>query len=106
MSALQPVVSAEDVIRELMGVYDPEIGLDIVNLGLVYEVEVDQDTVRIWMTFTTPECPVGPYIEADVRRALENLPMIDHVEITLVWDPPWDWQMMSEEAKTELGLSP
>lgn len=105
MSTLQPIVTAEDVIRELCQVYDPEIGLDIVNLGLVYEVAVENDAVNIRMTFTTPECPVGPYIEADVHRALESLPMIQRVEINLVWDPPWDWHMMSEEAKSELGLS-
>jgi metal-sulfur cluster biosynthetic enzyme len=105
MSALQPVVSAEDVVRELAQVYDPEIGLDIVSLGLVYEVAVEGDAVKIRMTFTTPFCPVGPYIEADVHRALDNLPMIRHVEIDVVFDPPWDWQMMSAEAKVELGIS-
>jgi len=105
MSTLQPVVTAEDVIRELGQVYDPEIGVDIVNLGLVYEVAVEDDTIKVWMTLTTPECPVGPYIEADVHRALENLPMVRDVAINLVWDPPWDWRMMSEEAKTELGLT-
>ena len=105
MSTLQPVVTAEDVVRELGQVYDPEIGIDIVNLGLVYEVAVEDGTVKVWMTFTTPQCPVGPYIEADVHRALENLPMIRDVVINLVWEPPWDWRMMSDEAKTELGLT-
>ena len=105
MSALQPVVTAEDVIRELTRVYDPEIGLDIVSLGLVYEVAVEGGTAKVRMTFTTPLCPVGPYIEADVHRALENLPMIQQVEINVVFDPPWDWHMMSDEAKAELGIS-
>lgn len=105
LSTLKPVVTAEDVVRELTSVFDPEIGLDIVNLGLVYEVAVEGETARIWMTFTTPQCPVGPYIEADVRQALENLPMIEHVEINLVWDPPWDLTMMSSEAKSALGIA-
>lgn len=104
MSALQPVVTAEDVISELRQVYDPEIGLDIVSLGLVYEVTVTGDTVTVRMTFTTPLCPVGPYIEADVHRALENLPMIRHVHVDVVFDPPWDWHMMSDEAKAALGI--
>jgi metal-sulfur cluster biosynthetic enzyme len=104
VNVLQPVVTAEDVVHELTRVYDPEIGIDIVNLGLVYEVAVEGDTAKIWMTFTTPQCPVGPYIEADVHRALENLPLIQHVEINLVWDPPWDLSMMSAEAKAELGI--
>ena len=105
MSTLQPVVTAEDVVQELTQVYDPEIGLDIVSLGLVYEVAVENDTVKIRMTFTTPLCPVGPYIEADVHRALENLPMIQHVDLEVVFDPPWDWHMMSDDAKTELGIT-
>ncbi|MGH2461780.1 MAG: metal-sulfur cluster assembly factor [Chloroflexota bacterium] len=105
MSTLQPVVTAEDVVGELTQVYDPEIGLDIVSLGLVYEVAVEGGTVKIRMTFTTPLCPVGPYIEADVHRAIENLPMIQQVAIEVVFDPPWDWHMMSDEAKTELGIT-
>jgi len=105
MSALQPVVTAEDVIRELAQVYDPEIGLDIVSLGLVYEVAVKGDTVNVRMTFTTPLCPVGPSIEADVHRALENLPMVRRVEVDVVFDPPWDWHMMSDEAKAALGIA-
>lgn len=104
MSVLQAVVAAEDVVGELRNVYDPEIGLDIVSLGLVYEVAVVADTVKIRMTFTTPLCPVGPYIEADVHHALENLPMIQQVEIDVVFDPPWDWSMMSDAAKAELGI--
>lgn len=104
MSISQPIVTPEDVVRELTQVYDPEIGIDIVNLGLVYEVAVEQETVKIRMTFTTPLCPVGPYIEADVHRALENLPLIKNVDVNVVFDPPWDWSMMSDEAKAELGI--
>ncbi|HEX5416974.1 MAG TPA: metal-sulfur cluster assembly factor [Chloroflexota bacterium] len=105
MSTLHSVVTAEDVVRELSQVYDPEIGIDIVNLGLVYEVVVNDDaSVEVRMTLTTPGCPVGPYIQAEVHRALENLPLIQDVEISLVWDPPWSWEMMSPEAKKELGI--
>ena len=102
---LRSVVTAEDVIRELSQVDDPEIGIDIVNLGLVYEVVVEGDTAMVRMTLTTPDCPVGPYIQAQVHRALESLPLIQNVEIDLVWDPPWTWELMSPEAKRELGMS-
>lgn len=103
MTPIKPVVTAEDVIQELTHVYDPEIGIDIVNLGLVYEVEVEDDTVRVGMTFTTPGCPVGPMILANVRSTLQSLPLIQQVEIDLRWDPPWEPAMMSPEAKAELG---
>ncbi|HZW29992.1 MAG: metal-sulfur cluster assembly factor [Chloroflexi bacterium] len=101
----RPVVTAEDVIRELTQVYDPEIGIDIINLGLVYEVAVEGDRIHVRMTFTTPHCPVGPYIEADVRQVLSALPMVRHVDVEIVWDPPWDWTMMSDEAKAALGIT-
>lgn len=104
MTMLHSIVTAEDVIRGLTQVKDPEIGIDIVNLGLVYEVMVEGDTVEIRMTLTTPGCPVGPYIQAEVHRALENLPLIQNVQLHLVWDPPWNWNLMSPEAKRDLGL--
>ncbi len=104
MSTLNTVVTLEDVITELSYVYDPEIGLDIVSLGLVYEVAIEEDTVKVWMTLTTPECPVGPMIEADVRRVLLALPLVKNVEVDFVWDPPWDWTMLSPEAKETLGI--
>ena len=105
MNLVNPVVTADDVVRELRQVYDPEIGIDIVALGLLYEVAIEGETVQVWMTLTTPECPVGPFIEAAVHRALDNLPLIRKVEITFVWDPPWEWSMMSPEAKVSLGLT-
>ena len=105
LTTLHSIVTPEDVIRELTQVYDPEIGIDIVNLGLVYEVVVEGDTVEVRMTLTTSGCPVGPYIQAEVHRALENLPLIQNVEINLVWEPPWTWDLMSPEAKRELGMA-
>lgn len=100
----EPLVTPEDVIQELTQVVDPEIGIDIVNLGLVYEVAVHLDCIHVWMTFTTPHCPVGPAIEQEVRRALSALPLIRQVEVHVVWDPPWDWTMMSDAAKAALGI--
>lgn len=104
-NTLKPVITAEDVLNELREVYDPEIGLDIVNLGLVYEIAVEGDEVRILMTLTTPECPVGPQIVGDVRHAIESLPLVRNIEINMAWDPPWDWSMMSDEAKEALGFT-
>lgn len=103
-NTLKPVVTAEDVLNELKEVYDPEIGLDIVNLGLVYEIAVEGDEVRILMTLTTPECPVGPQIIDDVRQTVERLPLVKNVAINMSWDPPWDLSMMSDEAKEALGF--
>lgn len=105
MKSLHPVVTAEDVVQELTQVYDPEIGLDVVSLGLIYGVAIEDDVAKVWMTLTTPGCPVGPAIEADVRHALKDLPLIRQVEVTVVWDPPWDWSMMSDEAKEALGIA-
>jgi metal-sulfur cluster biosynthetic enzyme len=106
MTTMKAVVTAEDVIEELTRVHDPEIGIDIVNLGLIYEVAVEDETARVWMTFTTPSCPVGPSILDNVRTTLESLPLIKQVEITLVWNPPWDLSMMSPQAKAELEVDP
>ena len=104
--ARAPVASAEDVMDALREVIDPELGLDVVSLGLVYGVEVDdlgEATVR--MTLTTPYCPLGPMLESQVHAATQFLPGIQGVKVDLVWDPPWDpHTMASDEVKLELGL--
>ena len=96
-----------DEVREaLCAVLDPEIGIDIVGLGLVYGVEIDDaGLATITMTLTTPFCPLGPYLESEVRNAVTPLPGITGAQIDLVWAPPWDPRTMaSDEARLELGI--
>jgi metal-sulfur cluster biosynthetic enzyme len=95
-----------DVHEALREVIDPELGLDIVSLGLVYGVTVDPDgDAVVSMTLTTPYCPLGPMLESQVHAATQFLPGIRDVKVDLIWDPPWDpHTMASDEAKLELGL--
>ncbi|MFV0317387.1 MAG: putative Fe-S cluster assembly protein SufT [Microthrixaceae bacterium] len=97
------------VIAALRGVYDPEIPVNIIDLGLVYrcdEVPLDDDRRRIEidMTMTAPGCGMGDVLAEDARRAVEAIHGVDEVEVTLVFDPPWDMTMMTEETRLELGL--
>ena len=104
--AAGPMATGEDVHEALREVIDPELGLDIVSLGLVYRVTVDQDgDAVVSMTLTTPYCPMGPMLESQVHAATQFLPGIRDVKVDLIWDPPWDpHTMASDEAKLELGL--
>ena len=93
----------EQVLEALKQVYDPEIPVDIVNLGLVYDVAVGDGLVRLKMTTTSPGCPVGEFLAQEVKRAVETLEGVDAVGVEFVWDPPWGPEMMSAEAKQTLG---
>ena len=100
----------EDMVRSaLKNVYDPEIGLNIVDLGLVYGIDVVDEgkTVSVDMTLTTPACPAGPMILDSAKREIGALkdvyPQLEDVQINLVWTPFWNPSMMSEDAKEELG---
>lgn len=97
--------SVEEQVREaLKGVIDPEMGINIVDLGLVYEVRVSPEgKAEIVMTLTSPGCPLGPEIQAQVQRALGTVYGVDEVVVALVWSPPWKPEMMSEDARLELG---
>src|SRR5690348_15008795 len=98
-------VASEELIREaLKEVYDPEIGVNIVDLGLVYDLNVQDGKVDVTMTLTTPMCPLSEYIDAAVRDALKPIDEIKEVNVELVWTPPWNPSMMSEDAKLELGF--
>ncbi len=98
----------EDVHRALKAVYDPELGISVEDLGLIYGVQVDDDTktVIVDMTLTTPACPLGPIIKTQAHSVLTNAyPAVRDVDINLVWTPRWDPRTMaSEEAKAELGI--
>ena len=93
----------EQVLEALKAVYDPEIPVDIVNLGLVYDVAVHAGWVTIRMTMTAAGCPAGDYLVGEVKRAAAELPGVEDVDVELVWDPPWSPERMSEEAKRTLG---
>ncbi len=93
----------EQALALLAQVYDPELGLDIVSLGLVYAVEVRPPKARVRMTLTTPGCPLHDAMAPAVERALERLPGVEAVEVVLVWDPPWTPERMSPEARRALG---
>jgi len=99
-----PQVTEQKVLEALSNVYDPEIPIDIVNLGLIYGVEIDGGNVRIEMTMTAPGCPVSGQIAGESRLLVEEIPGVESVDIELVWDPPWDPSKMSEEAQQSLNF--
>jgi metal-sulfur cluster biosynthetic enzyme len=96
-------VEKEEVFDALKRVYDPELPADVVNLGLVYEVLVDDDRVAVKMTTTAAGCPVGNYIIAQAKRAIGRLEGVKEIDAKLVYDPPWQESMISEEGRRMLG---
>ena len=95
----------EDIVTMIKTVYDPEIPIDIYNLGLIYGVDVDEDkNVTITMTLTAPNCPAADFIIEDVRFKVQTAKGVNNVIIDLTFDPPWHRDMLSEEAKLELGF--
>lgn len=106
---MNTVVDRDAVFEAMKEVYDPEIGVNIVDLGLVYDVAVDEAAnVEVTMTLTSMGCPLGPVIIQDVQRAVGGLATEDapvgEVGVRIVWSPPWSPDMMSEDAKDELGI--
>jgi len=92
------------VMKAIKTVYDPEIPVDIYELGMIYEIEVDQDRVaHVTMTLTSPNCPVADSIPREVGERIEALDGIERADVILTFDPPWNKDMMSEEAQLELG---
>ena len=92
------------VIAEIKKIYDPEIHVNIYELGLIYDVSVDKKNVSIKMTLTTPNCPVAESLPKEVKDSVMEIKGVDKVDLDLVWEPPWDKSMMSEAAKLELNL--
>lgn len=98
------MISCRDVVEILRQIVDPEMGLNIIETGLIYGIGTEGGRVKVVMTMTTPACPITGYLTAEVETALwECLPGVQAVEVELVWDPPWDPLMMSEEARDRLG---
>jgi len=95
----------EGVIASLKEIYDPEIPVNIYDLGLIYGVDIEADAhVVVTMTLTTPHCPVAESMPGEVEMRVGAVPGVGSAEVNLVWDPPWDPQKMSDEAKLELGM--
>lgn len=94
-----------DIIRALRQVYDPEIPVNVYDLGLIYEIKVNEEhEVYVQMTLTAPNCPMADYVVEQVKQAVEDVPGVVSAQIDLVWEPIWDKSRMSEEALVELGL--
>jgi len=97
--------SEEAVAEALRTVYDPEIPVNIYELGLIYDIDIAAEgNVRLTMTLTTPGCPVAGILPQQVADAVAGVPGVGEVEVALVWDPPWTMDMMTEEAKLALGM--
>ena len=94
----------EKVITEIKKIYDPEIPVNIYELGLIYDIKIKDKDVQVKMTLTTPNCPVAESLPKEVKDSIMELKEVDKVDLDLVWDPPWDKSMMSEAAKLELNL--
>ncbi len=94
----------EKVIAEIKKIYDPEIPVNIYELGLIYDVFVKNNDVNVKMTLTTPNCPVAESLPKEVKDNIMDIKGVNKVELDLVWEPPWDKSMMSEAAKLELNL--
>lgn len=97
-------LTKEAVLGQLKQVEDPELRYNIVDLGLIYDVRIDKGMVVVDMTFTSPACPVGPYLVSEVEGKVKKLHGVSGVVVNIVWDPLWGPDRMSEEAKVELGV--
>ena len=94
----------EKVIAEIKKIYDPEIPVNIYELGLIYDITVNDKDVCVKMTLTSPNCPVAESLPKEVKDGIMEIKEVNKVDLDLVWDPPWDKTMMSESAKLELNL--
>jgi FeS assembly SUF system protein len=95
----------EKIVKVLKTIYDPEIPVDIYELGLIYDVFVNEDNdVKILMTLTSPNCPVAETLPVEVEEKVKSIDSLNDVEVEITFDPPWTQELMSEEAKLELGL--
>ena len=99
------MILKDKVIEEIKKIYDPEIPVNIYELGLIYDINIDnQNNVKINMTLTSPNCPVAESLPNEVKNSVKEIKDVKNVDLNLVWEPPWDKSMMSESAKLELNL--
>ena len=95
--------TVEDVEEALTNVIDPELGLDFVELGLIYEIDVDGPSVHVTFTLTSPGCPIGPQVSEQIEEFVSELDGVESVDSSMVFTPPWTPELMSEDAKFALG---
>ena len=98
------LVTMEDVMKALKECYDPEIPVNVWDLGLIYDVAVDGDKVHVKMTLTAPGCPMHSFISREVKEKLQSVSGVKEATVEVVWDPPWSPEKMSPEAKAQLGM--
>ena len=98
------MVSTDDVTEALRDVIDPELGLDFVELGLIYDVQIEEGTVDVLYTLTSPGCPIGPQVAEQIEEFVSDLPGVQEVRPTMTFSPPWTPERMSEDAKFALGF--
>lgn len=98
------MATKDQVYEALHGCYDPEIPVNIVDLGLIYDVEIIEDKVNVKMTLTAPGCGMGAMIASDAQQKILQIPGVSEAKVDLVWDPPWDASRISDEAKQKLGI--
>lgn len=99
------MVTQDDVMNVLRQCYDPEIPVNVVDLGLIYGVSIEDKKVDVDMTLTAPGCPMHSLIARDIKQKIETLPDVEEVTVKVVWDPPWTPDRMSDEAKKILGFA-
>jgi metal-sulfur cluster biosynthetic enzyme len=104
VATIEDMVAEEDVREALEEVIDPELGLDFVSLGLVYDIELEDEDVYITFTLTTPACPIGPQVTEQMKEFVGELEGVANVHPRMVFDPPWSPEMMTEDAKFALGF--
>jgi FeS assembly SUF system protein len=103
--AIQKKDLEEIIIAELKTIYDPEIPVNIYEIGLIYKIQIDDDfLVHVVMTLTTPNCPVAESLPDEVKEKVKSIDGVKDVDLELTFEPPWDMEMLSDEAKLELGI--
>jgi len=98
------VVTLEEIVKALKECYDPEIPVNVWDLGLIYDVSVDGEKVHVKMTLTAPGCPMHTFISQEVKEKLQSISGVKEASVEVVWDPPWSPDKMSPQAKAQLGI--
>jgi metal-sulfur cluster biosynthetic enzyme len=98
------MLNQDQIYESLKQIYDPEVGINIVDMGLIYGLDIEDHKISVIMTLTSPGCPVGPQILSQIDGALKALEGVEDVDVQVVWSPPWTPDMLSEEARDQLGI--